>query len=177
MKTSTIKSVGRLLLIAFAAMFINNIASAQDWNGRRYSSEDPGACHEYIVKTITSSSEFKQEDAATRQSIMTALSMTEMNIGFAFKSKMRVDMTVMMRLNQKIAQAVNLDDDTRAQFQSILNELSSEMKETLLYSVEGNTLTFIDNEKEKVTFTIMDEDGKKLASGEFFNKMIFVRKK
>ena len=85
-------------------------------------------------------------------------------------------MTVMMRLNQKVAKAAKLDDETKAQFQSLLNELSADMKETLVYSVDGDTLTFIDDDKEKITFTIKD-DGKKLASGEFFNKMIFVRKK
>ena len=177
MKTMSKKAAGKAIILSMAAvLFLSSVANAQDWNGRRYSSEDPGACHEYIVNTITSTSDFKKEDAATRQSIMTVLSMTEMNIGFVFKSKKRVDMTVMMRLNQKVAKAAKLDDETKAQFQSLLNELSADMKETLVYSVDGDTLTFIDDDKEKITFTIKD-DGKKLASGEFFNKMIFVRKK
>ena len=176
MKAISLKTGKAIILTIVAVFLFNNVLSAQDWAGRRYSSEDAAACHEYIVKAITTTPEFKNEDVATRQTIMTVLSMTEMNLGIVFKGKQKMDMTIMMRLNQKIANAMNLDDETKAKFQSMLNELSSEMKESGVYSINGNTLTMISKDKEKIIFTIL-EDCKKLASDDVFDRIVFVRKK
>ncbi|MBR5074617.1 MAG: hypothetical protein IKX26_05235, partial [Bacteroidales bacterium] len=136
MKLLSIKSAGSLLLIALAALFVNNIASAQDWNGRRYITEDPGKCHDVIVQMLTNDESFKSMPASERQTFQMFFSIAEMNMAIVFKSKNRYVSTAMFKINDKIAQAIGVGSAEMDNAKQALAEISNETKILGTYSIE-----------------------------------------
>ena len=172
MKSFSIKSAGRLLLIAFAALFVNNIASAQDWNGRRYITEDPGKCHDIIVQMLTNDESFKSMPASERQTFQMFFSIAEMNMAIAFKSKNRYVSTAMFKINDKIAQAIGLQSAEMDAARQSLAEISNETKIIGTYSIEDGILTLISNDGTKETYKLLDQDGKRIQA-ESPDKLIY----
>lgn len=172
MKSFSIKSAGRLLLIAFAALFINNIASAQDWNGRRYVTEDSGKCHDFLVQMLTNEEAFKSMPASERQTFQMFFSIAEMNMAIVFKSKNRFVSTAMFKLNDKIAQAIGLQSAEMDAARQSLAEISNDTKILGTYSIENDILTLISNDGTKETYKLLDKDGKRIQS-ESQDKLIY----
>ena len=172
MKSFSIKTCGKFLLIAIAALFINNIASAQDWNGRRYITEDPGKCHDFLVQMLTSEETFKSMSASERQTFQMFFSIAEMNMAIAFKSKNRYVSTAMFKINDKIAQAIGLQSAEMDAARQSLAEISNETKIIGTYSIENGILTLISNDGTKETYKLLDKDGKRIQA-ESPDKLIY----
>lgn len=164
MKLLSIKSAGSLLLIALAALFVNNIASAQDWNGRRYITEDPGKCHDVIVQMLTNDESFKSMPASERQTFQMFFSIAEMNMAIVFKSKNRYVSTAMFKINDKIAQAIGVGSAEMDNAKQALAEISNETKILGTYSIEDGILTLISNDGTKETYKLLDKDGKRIQA-------------
>lgn len=172
MKSFSIKTCGKILLIAIAALFINNIASAQDWNGRRYITEDPGKCHDFLVQMLTSEEAFKSMPASERQTFQMFFSIAEMNMAIVFKSKNRFVSTAMFKINDKVAQAIGLQSAEMDAARQGLAEISNETKILGTYSIENGILTLISNDGTKETYKLLDNDGKRIQA-ESPDKLIY----
>ena len=172
MKSLSVKTAGRLVLIAFAALFVNNIASAQDWNGRRYITEDSGKCHDVIVQMLTSDEAFKSMPASERQTFQMFFSIAEMNMAIAFKSKNRFVSTAMFKINDKIAQAIGVGTAEMEAARQGLAEISNDTKIIGTYSIENGILTLISKDGTKETYKLLDKDGKRIQS-ESPDKLIY----
>lgn len=176
MKAFSFKSARRVITILLAALLVQNIASAQDLAGRRYITEDQGKCHDYLMKAITSNPEFEKTPALERQTVVGFLSVTEMNIAIAFKSKNRFTFTVMFNLNEKVAKAMGLEGEKMEKAKAELAQMSSEMKESGTYSIENNVLILKSKTGEKSKLKILDKDMKKLQAPDLDN-LIFKKVK
>ncbi|MBQ6310525.1 MAG: hypothetical protein IJK74_03145 [Bacteroidales bacterium] len=172
MKSFFLKTSCKLLLVALASMFITSIASAQDWNGRRYISEDPGKCHDFIVGLISSEKEFKDMPAVEKQKIMAFFAIAEVNSAIVFKSKNRFSTTVIFKINEKIAQAIGMDTGELEYARQTLAELSNDLKTVGTYTIENGMLICISKDGEKNTFRLLDNDGKRIQS-EDVDKLIY----
>ena len=172
MKSLSVKTVGRVLLIAFAALFVNNIASAQDWNGRRYITEDSGKCHDVIVQMLTNEESFKSMPASERQTFQMFFSIAEMNMAIVFKSKNRFVSTAMFKLNDKIAQAIGVGSAEMDTARQALAQISNDTKIIGTYSIENGVLILISNDGVKETYTLLDNDGKRIQA-ETPDKLIY----
>ncbi|MBR6465901.1 MAG: hypothetical protein IKS82_05635 [Bacteroidales bacterium] len=176
MKSLSVKTAGRLVLIAFAALFVNNIASAQDWNGRRYITEDSGKCHDVIVQTITSDESFKSMPASERQTLQMFFSIAEMNMAIVFKSKNRYVSTAMFKINDKIAQAIGVGSAEMDNARQALAQISNDTKIIGTYSIENGILILISKDGTKETYKLLDKDGKRIQS-ELPDKLIYKQAK
>ncbi|MBR5398620.1 MAG: hypothetical protein IK103_02375 [Bacteroidales bacterium] len=176
MKPLSVKTAGRLVLIAFAALFVNNIASAQDWNGRRYITEDSGKCHDIIVQMITSDESFKSMPVSERQTLQMFFSIAEMNMAIVFKSKNRYVSTAMFKINDKIAQAIGVGNAEMDNARQALAEISNDTKIIGTYSIENGILTLISKDGTKETYKLLDKDGKRIQS-ELPDKLIYKQAK
>ena len=172
MTSFSIKTAGRLILIAIAALFINNIASAQDWNGRRYITEDSGKCHDFLVKMLTNEEEFKNMPASERQTFQMFFSIAEMNMAIVFKSKNRYVSTAMFKINDKIAQAIGVGSAEMDAAKQALAEISNDTKIMGTYSIENGILTLISKDGIKETYKLLDKDGKRIQA-ETPDKLIY----
>lgn len=172
MKSISLKTAGRFILIALAALFINNIASAQDWNGRRYITEDSGKCHDVVIQMITNEESFKSMPASERQTFQVFFSIAEINMAIVFKSKNRYVSTAMFKINDKIAKAIGTGSAEMETAKQALAEISNDTKIVGTYSIENGILTLISKDGTKETYKLLDKDGKRIQA-ETPDKLIY----
>ena len=103
--------------------------------------------------------------------------MTDIKIGMAFKSKNRFVSTVMMSINNSLAHKASMGREQIEEANSMLMQLSADMKSSGTYTIEGKNLNIKDDtNKETVTFTLL-EDGQKIQATEDGITIVFKRLK
>ena len=92
-----------VIVLLASTMFANGSLFAQDWNGRRYITENSELCHQVIMQELAKDKDFRDGAAAEKDALITILAMTDIRIGIAFKSKNRFLFSVMMNINNQLA--------------------------------------------------------------------------
>ena len=166
----------KFLLIGLLSVVSLFQLNAQDWAGRRYLSEDPSALHASLVDEIQKDEEFQKLSKLEQTKYMSAIYMIEFRMAVVFKSKMRCDFTVIAKANEAILKATNASDEIRASIAQTMSEITNDLKASGTYSIEGNKLTITEKNGEKMSFKLLDSEGKKMTSDEY-NDIVLTRVK
>ena len=177
MRAFTLKLSAIFLMVISSAFCFDNSLAAQDWNGRRYITEDLEVCHQMILKLLAKDKSFSDAPAVEKEAVVALLAMTDIKIGMAFKSKNRFVSTVMMSINNSLAHKASMGREQIEEANSMLMQLSADMKTSGTYTIEGKNLNIKDDtNKETVTFTLL-EDGQKIQATEDGITIVFKRLK
>lgn len=166
----------KFLLIGLLSVVSLFQLNAQDWAGRRYLSEDPSALHAALVAYIQKDAEFQKLSKLEQTQYMGVIYMIEFRMAVAFKSKMRCDFTVIAKANEAILKATNANDEKRAAIAEIMSGITNDLKTSGTYSIDGNILTITEKNGEKMSFKMLDSEGKKMTSDEY-SDIVLVRVK
>ena len=163
-------------IILSAILLISSTIYAQDWNGRRYITEDPELCHKVIMKQMVADKDYADMQQMEKEAIVTLLAMTDIRIGIAFKSKNKYVLSVMMNINSKLAHAASMGREEIEQANNNLMQLSADLKETGTYAIQGNKLLLNSKDDEVVECSILD-DGQRIQASDKQEKVVFKRLK
>jgi len=179
MRNLSFRLLSAVIVLLASTMFANGSLFAQDWNGRRYITENSELCHQVIMEELAKDKDFRDGAAAEKDALITILAMTDIRIGIAFKSKNRFLFSVMMNINNQLANKAGLGREEIEQANNQLMQLSADLKESGLYSIKDSKLIIKSKEgsdKNDVEFVILD-NGQKLKASDAFYTLVFKRVK
>lgn len=136
---------------------------AQDWNGRVYMCSQEEELRQYMIAEITSDPEFESQSFEEKQFMSTFLNCIDVKLGMKFKKDNKVTTSFYLSLNNSRFSKSGIPAFAREELNRQIQQMSSDMKDTSTYSIDGKVLTIgdeqytiSDDEKE---LTVTDEDG------------------